>query len=90
MTSKEHIDSLRRHGVRLIGWDGSTKEIPEDFLETTAKFLSENGARKITYSIAVPETDEEMLLAIWDNGYAESGSAAEILSHTDRKDGYDE
>ena len=90
MTSKEHIDRLRRHGVRLLGWDGSTREIPEDFLETTAKFLSENGARKITYSIAVPETDEEMLLAIWDNGYAESGSAAEILSHTDRKDGYDE
>ena len=90
MTSKEHIDSLRRHGVHLIGWDGSTREIPEDFLETTAKFLSENGARKITYSIAVPEIDEEMLLAIWDNGYAESGNAAEILSHTDRKEEYDE
>ena len=90
MTSQEHIDSLRRHGVRLLGWGGKTKEIPADFLETTTKFLSENGARKITYSIAVPETDEEMLLAIWDNGYAESGSAAEILSHTDRKDGYDE
>ena len=57
MTSKEHIDSLRRHGVRLIGWDGTTKEIPEDFLETTTKFLSENGARKITYSIKVPETE---------------------------------
>lgn len=84
MTSKEHIESLRRHGVRLIGWDGTTKEIPADFLETTAKFLSENGARKITYSIKVPETDEEMLLAIWDNGYAESGSADEILSHTER------
>ena len=39
---------------------------------------------KITYSIKVPETDEEMLLAIWDNGYAESGSADEILSHTER------
>ena len=90
MTSKEYIDSLRRHGVCLIRWDGKTKEIPEDFLETTAKFLSENGARKITYSIKVPETDKEMLLAIWDNGYVESGSAAEILSHTDRKDVYDE
>lgn len=90
MTSQEHIESLRRHGVRLIGWDGTTREIPADFLETTVKFLNENGARKITYSIAVPETDEEMLLAIWDCGYAESGSADEILSHTDRKEGYDE
>ena len=90
MTSQEHIDSLRRHGVRLIGWDGRSREIPDNFLETTVKFLSDNGARKITYSIAVPETDAEMLLAIWDNGYVESGSAAEILSHTDRKDEYDE
>lgn len=90
MTSKEHIESLRRHGVRLLGWNGSTREIPADFLETTVKFLAENGARKITYSIAVPESNEEMLLAIWDCGYAESGSAAEILSHTDRKDRYDE
>lgn len=90
MTSQEHIESLRLHEVRLIGWDGTTREIPADFLETTVKFLNENGARKITYSIAVPETDEEMLLAIWDCGYAESGSADEILSHTDRKEGYDE
>ena len=37
-------------------------------------------------SIEVPETDEEMLLAIWDCGYAESGSADEILSHTERID----
>ena len=86
MTSKEHIESLRRHGVRLIGWDGNTKEIPEDFLETTTKMLNNIGARKITYSIKVPETDEEMLLAIWDCGYAESGSAEEILSHTERID----
>jgi len=86
MTSQEHIENLRRHGVRLIGWDGTTREIPADFLETTVKFLNENGARKITYSIAVPETDEEMLLAIWDCGYAESGSPDEILSHTDRKE----
>ena len=84
MTSKEHIESLRRHGVRLIGWNDTTEEIPEDFLEKNVKFLNENGARKITYSIKVPETDEEMLLAIWDNGYAESGSADEILSHTER------
>ena len=84
MTSKEHIESLRRHGVRLLGWDGTTKEIPANFIETTTKMLSEIGARKITYSIAVPETDEEMLLAIWDCGYAESGSADEILSHTER------
>ncbi len=84
MTSEEHIESLRRHGVRLFRQDGTTKEIPEDFLETTTKMLSEIGARKITYSIAVPETDKEMLLAIWDCGYAESGSAEEILSHTER------
>ena len=84
MTSKEHIESLRRHGVRLLGWDGTTKEIPVDFLETTTKMLSEIGARIITYSIAVPETEEEMILAIWDCGYAESGSANEILSHTER------
>ena len=31
MTSKEHIESLRHHGVRLLGWDGTTKEIPADF-----------------------------------------------------------
>lgn len=86
MTSKEHIESLRRHGVRLLGWDGTTKEIPADFLETTIKMLNDIGARKITYSIKVPETDEERLLAIWDNGYAESGSAEEILSHTERND----
>ena len=84
MTSEEHIESLRRHGVRLRGWDGTTREIPADFLETTVKHLSKIGARKITYNIAVPETDEEMLLAIWDCGFAESGSAAEILSHTER------
>lgn len=84
MTSEEHIESLRRHGVRLLGWDGTTREIPADFLETTTKMLSEIGARKITYSIAVPETDKEMLLAVWDCGYAESGSAEEILSHTER------
>ena len=41
MTSKEHIESLRRHGVRLIGWDGTTKEIPADFLETTTKMLND-------------------------------------------------
>lgn len=85
MTSQEHIESLRKHDVRLIGWDGTTREIPADFLETTVKYLNENGARKITYSIAVPETNEEMLLAIWDCGFAESGSAAEILSHNGRK-----
>lgn len=84
MTSKEHIESLRRHGVRLIGWDGATEEIPEDFLEKNVEFLNKNGARKITYSIKVPETEDEMLLAIWDCGYAESGSAVEILSHNDR------
>ena len=80
MTSKEHIESLRRHGVRLIGWDGTTKEIPADFLEATTKMLNDIRARKITYSIKVPETDEEML------GYAESGSAEEILSHAERID----
>ena len=85
MTSQEHIVSLRQHEVRLIGVDGTTREIPADFLETTIKFLNENGARKITYSIAVPETTEEMLLAIWDCGFAESGSTAEILSHNSRK-----
>ena len=85
MTSKEHIESLRRHGVRLLGWDGTTREIPADFLETTTKMLNDIRARKITYSIKVPETDEVMLLAIWDCGYAESGgSADEILSHTER------
>ena len=84
MTSKEHIESLRRHGVRLLGWDGTTKEIPANFIETTTKMLSEIGARKTTYSIAVTETEEEMLLAIWDCGYAESGSADKILSHTER------
>ena len=84
MTSKEHIESLRRHGVRLLGWDGTTKEIPANFIETTTKMLSEIGTRKTTYSIAVTETEEEMLLAIWDCGYAESGSADEILSHTER------
>jgi hypothetical protein len=84
MTSKEHIESLRRHGVRLIGWDGATEEIPEDFLEKNVEFLNKNGARKITYSIKVPETEDELLLAIWDCGYAESGNAAEILSHNDR------
>ena len=31
-----------------------------------------------------PETDKEMLLAVWDCGYAESGSAEDILSHTER------
>ena len=46
--------------------------------------LSDIHARKITYSIKVPETEDEMLLAIWDCGYAESGSADEILSHNDR------
>lgn len=84
MTSQEHIENLRRHGVRLLGWDGSTREILADFLETTVKMLNDIRARKITYSIKVPETDEEMLLAIWDCGYAESGSADEILSHTER------
>ena len=84
MTSKEHIESLRRHGVRLLRQNGTTTEIPEDFLETTTKMLSDIRARKITYSIKVPETEDEMLLAIWDCGYAESGSADEILSHNDR------
>ena len=84
MTSQEHIESLRRHGVRLIGWDGTTEEIPEDFLEKNVEFLNKNGAGKITYSIKVPETEDEMLLAIWDCGYAESGSTDEILSHSDR------
>ena len=86
MTSKEHIESLRRHGVRLIAKDGTTREIPADFLETTTKMLNDIRARKITYSIKVRETDEEMLLAIWDCGYAESGSADEILSHTERNE----
>ena len=84
MTSEEHIESLRRHGVRLRGWDGMTREIPADFLQTTVQHLNEIGARKITFNIVVPETDEEMLLAIWDCGFAESGSAEEILSHTER------
>lgn len=84
MTSQEHIESLRRHGVRLIAKDGTTREIPADFLETTTKMLNGIRARKITYSIKVPGTNEEMLLAIWDYGYAESGNADEILSHTER------
>ena len=64
----------------LICPDCGTREA----LETTTKMLNDIRARKITYSIKVPETDEEMLLAIWDCGYAESGSADEILSHTER------
>ena len=54
MTSKEHIESLRRHEY-AFRQDGTTKEIPEDFLETTTKMLSDIHARKITYSIKVPE-----------------------------------
>ena len=84
MTSAEHIESLCRHGVRLLGEDGTTREIPEDFLETTTAMLQQIGARKIAYSIKVPETEDEMLLAIWDCGFAESGSADEILDHEDR------
>jgi hypothetical protein len=84
MTSAEHIESLRRHGVRLLGEDGTTREIPENFLETTTAMLRQTGIRKVAYSIKVPETEDEMLLAIWDCGFAESGSADEILSHEDR------
>ena len=46
--------------------------------------LRQTGIRKVAYSIKVRETEDEMLLAIWDCGFAESGSADEILSHEDR------
>ena len=55
MTRQEHIESLRRHGVRLIAKDGTTRELPADLLETTTKMLNDIRARKITYSIKVPE-----------------------------------
>ena len=55
MTSKEHIESLRRHGVRLIGWDGTTKEIPADFLETTTKMLNSlRSGTAATQNLAAP------------------------------------
>ena len=79
MTNLDHIQSLIRHGTQLRNQEtGSLMPLSEVFYHKAVEACNKGGYNAATYELALPGIDSELWLAIWKDGYVDSGSPMSI------------
>ena len=77
LKSRNHIDNLGRHGATVLTAGGERK-LNGAFYDEIVRFCEKYRINCIGYEIRIPETDEKLMIAIWRNGHADSGSEKHI------------
>ena len=80
---QRHIETLRRHGARVGGPEGSV-ELNSFFYYNAIDQCNRIGANAITYRLILPGIDEEMAIAIHRDGHIDSGSLETVQQVLDR------
>ena len=76
-TNLAHIERLRVHGAK-IRVNGELKEINSFFWDGAVSECITKDYNAIVYEMAIPETDEPMVICIWRDGHVDSGSERSI------------
>ena len=72
------VESLRLHGAKVTGPDGSLVELNSFFVGNVMNDCIRMGCNAITYDLFLPDIDEPMMIAIWKDGHIDSGSVKSI------------
>ena len=75
---QRHIESLRRHGAKILGSDGSRTELNSSFVENAISDCIRMNCLAMAFDLFLPDIDEPMMIAIWKDGHIDSGSAETI------------
>ena len=78
------VESLRLHGAKVTGPDGSLVELNSFFVGNVMNDCIRMGCNAITYDLFLSETEEPLQIAIWKNGHVDAGSAENIARCLDR------
>ena len=76
-TMRDHVEQLGRHGAYVLT-AGGKRRLCGAFYDEIVRFCEQYGINCIAYDMLIPETTEQMQLAIWKNGHVDSGSAEHI------------
>lgn len=76
-TMRNHVEQLGRHGAYVLTTAGK-RALSGAFYDIVVRFCIANGINCLGYDMKIPETDEPMMIAIWQNGHVDSGSAEQI------------
>ena len=77
----EHIRKLEAHGAKVVDTpSGYVRDVDLNLYCDAMRFIRDENAISIDYSMRIPETDEKMLLRIWRNGHVDSGSHDHMMS----------
>ena len=83
MTNIDHIESLSRHGAQIRTPDG-LKKLDGAFYQSAIDACTQAGANALCYELALPDIEDEMMLAIHRDGHVDSGSRHSVLACLDR------
>jgi len=80
MTNAEYIKSLERHGAKVL-IDGTFVPVTVEVYSRACRKLRKEDASVIIYKLQIPEAEnEEMLMAIWADGFLDTGMAENIVT----------
>ena len=82
-TQNAHIETLIRHGAKLRAKD-QLIDLTEQFYQDTVERCNKDGFNAITYDLVMPGIEEDLMLAIWKDGHADSGNVRSVCACLDR------
>lgn len=83
LKSRNHIETLGRNGA-IVLTAGGERKLNGAFYDEIVSFCERYRINCIGYDIRIPETDEPLMVAIWRNGHADSGSRKHIQAIMDQ------
>ena len=82
--NESHIRSLVKNGVCIKAPDGTMEPVTMEFYHRAVEQCRKGDFNAVTFELVIPGINGEFMMAVWQDGHVDSGSAHRVMDCLDR------